>query len=758
MTDRRNQERVEQNDPLQLSDLNFAEKLNESGAFIRQTKPLDPRLNAKGNERQPSDNRARFPEERGRDPWWPTDTPQKQDPARPSRLDREDRPGGWGVHWFDDKDLPLPPRPPEPPPKPNPDTRNDGKITIPDSIQPPVMEDPYARRSVNFNADARALYLTGGLTGAAVYGGTHAMDIRTGRVAPEARTGMDAFWRDHLSPSQRAVPGLKANLNHIDTNVLPQAEIQANATTRTFARETQFRSELVTRLASETPKGPIPPLESDFFKARVDLIKNDAHFTRANLIANAGTAEQVAARQRLFTTFEAEQLATQADNFWAASQARTGAAANLTLAQEGRHRALALVTQAERGSISTASEALLKGAGRGLAVTTGLVATDYMLDSILGNNPDLSNGAHWGLQGLGMPLLLASRASMPAKIIGSIGMVAGSHVLDKTAGPPLGAFSPLARPSLPEVGLATMGALTPAADWRVRAGLAVGGYMLGKSWNYLDDKFEITGKTDLRLQSETAAAIDTEFKSPSYRNFTFAAQEMKKFSDRNEPAAALMIKDWAVDRQGALAIEKDRTIAALMLGHAESMLERGTRVDQDKFDKNGARMLAGKNYDFGGAAANYFNATIANLTEAEKLARANKGRSVTGATINDQYINDLVQIRRESKMSLDKIYDAHDMPAILEEVKANVKSYNSEMRKFGESLKEYVQVVNNNDPRYKAKLMRDLALLHIAYGELETTAGAKSDHYRNALKHLDQSRLLDSSAPDLIALRRLLNR
>lgn len=740
----------------------FIDKKSSSSdnEFGRMVPPLPPEFNAEGQNRQPSKDGARFPEieKRGKQPWWPVDRPPERLPGEEQRrFDREDRPGGWGVKWFDDGPVvtPRPPTKPEPKPEP-PDTRNTGKVVYPDQIQPSLVTDTEARRSVNINADARWLYATGAGTGAAVVAGTHFMDKASGAVPPQERTGLTKFWRDNLSPAERAVPGRLEFLNKIDTEILPAAEVAANAAGRTLARHQGFRTDLATRFIAETPTGPLPQVEQEFWKARVDLVRTDTSFTRANIMTNSGTPEQVASRMKLFTTHDGTQLATQADEFWAASQANKTASDGLAVARETRHGALASVTQAQRGSITTTSEALLKGVAGGLLVTTGAVVTDNLLDRALGNNPDLSNQAHWGLQGIGMPLLLASKYSLPAKIAGSLALIGGSHALDQTYGPPTGTFSPFARPSLPEIGLATAGAMAPVGDGRVKVALAAGGYLLGKTWNYLDAKYELTGRTEPGLRDASIAATEEDIKSPSENSLLFATQEMRKFAEKNEAAASVIIRNWNLEHPNSLAIENERSAGIMMLGYAQAALAKGTRVDQDKFDKVGDRMFAGKDYDFGGQAANYFNAAYDNFKAAEKLSRENQGRAIAGGVIDSSYTSAVLAGQTRTLEALNKIYGAHDIEKVFSELKANVNSHESEMRKFGENLKEHANLLTDRDPRYKAKILRDLALLHLAYGERSIgTNGERREHYDKALGYLERSRQLDNKAPDFGAIYRI---
>ena len=710
---------------------------------------------------QPRSNRPKFPEDTSSKDWWPTDNPVPGAPRWP--FSKEDAAGGWGVHWHERPRLypPMPnpgpdkpPVPPEPPKPPGPVT--DGPITKPDTIQPPRLSDDDARKSVNINADARSIYMTAGLTGLGMGAGVHAADVYTGAVEPEARKGAIAFWRNNLSPSQRLVPERSAALGTIEA-ALPELRTTANAASHTFDRHIRFRTELVDNLVRQTPSTPIPPTEKAWYDARVEIVRENRLFTSENIRLNAGTDIEVAARQKLFTQGEANQMVTQADEFWAANRGNNIAQTALAEGEATRNRAAQMLYQAERGSITTGSQAMIKGLGQGLLLGTVTVGADFAMDKLLGNNPELSNSAHWGLQGIGMPLLLLSKAPMPAKIAGSLALVAGSHLLDQVAGPPTGIFSPFSRPSLPEIGLATAGALVPVQDTRIRAGLALGGWALGKTWNYLDAKYELSGRTEPRLQFETLASVDMDLKKPSSDRFMFAQEQMKNFSNRNDAASSVLIKDWQASSNAMTSIEKERGNAALMMGYGESMLARGSRVDQNKWDKDGRRLGAGLDYDLGGQATSYLRAANGNLQDALKLARENKGRLISSGTIDDAYISQLDYLQTMSRASLEKVYGHHDIPAVYKEVRQNVREHMDEMKVFGENLAQYAKTVSDTEPRYKAKISRDLALIHIAFADTDPSAGGQKEHSENARCYMEQAFKLDPSAPDYAQLLQLMN-
>ncbi len=693
---------------------------------------------------QPNSNYDKFPDTTGRKPWWPTDTN-----PNPQGLSKEDAPGGWGVHWAD----PPPVRINLPPDRPSGPVA-DPPALRPDPIQPPRLGDGDARNSVNINTDARSVYLTAGLTGAAVTTGTHFADLYTGAIEPSQRAGAAAYWRDNFSPSQRLVPQRREVLQAVEAQ-LPELRTEANAAARVFDRQIRYRAQLADTFVSQIPTSPIPQSDFDWYSSRVDLVRNDAQFNAANVMANAGTQAQVDLRQRLFTTDEATQIAAQADDYWRDSALNRAAHDDLADTLFARNRAAQSLARAERGSITTGTEALFNGLGKGLLVGTAAVAADYALDRTLGNNSELSNQAHWGVQGLGMPLLLLSKLSPTTKVVGSLAMIGASHLLDQTVGPPTGAFSAFARPSLPEIGLATAGALAPVADWRMRAGLAVGGWALGKAWNLLDDKLEITGASEPRLRESAQAAVEQDVKSPSLEHFDFAVDEMRKFSDKNDAAAAVMISDWQNSNLPQTAIDKERGTAALMFGYGESALERGSRIDLSKWDKDGKHILAGTNYDLGAQATTYLRAASGNLDQAIEQAKANKGNKVSGGTIDD--ISQLDLEKSHVNQLLEKVYGPHDIPAVYEGVKDAVAGHAEDMRHFGENIAQFYKTMNDSQPRYKAKVARDLAIVHMAFGELDPTEGGKSQHYKDALIYVQEASRLDPKAADQEQIQKLLS-
>ncbi len=694
---------------------------------------------------QPRSNRPKFPWDTTSKDWWPTDVPKPKEP-----VSKEDKPLGYGVHWADQPRIyPQMPGdvkvPPVVPPGPGP---VDGPIRKPDIIQPPRMSDEDARKSVNINADARSIYATAALTGLGMGAGTHYADIYTGAIAPESRTGLAAFWRNNLSPSQRLVPERTAILSEIQAKI-PGLEIDANAAAHTFDRHVRFRTELMHNLANEIPTTPLDPREAAWYRSRVELIQQDRFFSSANIRMNAGTEAEVAARTKLFTNVNAEQMAAQADEFWQANRNSAIAGTALEHGRVAQNQATQMLYQAERSSITTRSQAMLGGIGKGLLIASGTVLADNLMDRALGNSPELSNSAHWGLQGIGMPLLLLSKASTPTKVIGSLAMVGVSHLMDKQMGPPTGIFSAFARPSLPEIGLATAGALMPVQDTRIRAGLAIGGWALGKTWNYFDAKYELTGRTEPRFQYETLASVDADMKAPTLARFQFAQEQMRNLADRNDAASSVLIKDWQASTTSKTAIDRDRGTAALMMGQADSLLARGSRIDRDQWSKTGITIGAGLDYDLGGQASSYIRAAAGNLGDAIKLAKENKGRSIESGVIDDAYIAQLTRLQDSSTQSLNKIYGEHDIKAVYKDIASKVRWNTEDMKTFGENLAQYEQTLKDSDPKFKAKINRDLAMIHLAFGEAESTPAASRNHFDKANYYYQNARKLDPTAADL---------
>jgi hypothetical protein len=698
---------------------------------------------------QPRSNYGKFPDT-NRD-WWPTDHPVPNTPGAP--FSKEDTRGGWGVHWVDAPKVVLP-WPPQSGPTTPPGKIPEGPVYNPDKIQPSRLDDDAARQSVKTNADARSIYLTAGLAGAGVGTGVHMADVYTGAIDPAQRTGAAAWWRNNLSPSQAAVPGRAATLAAAEAE-LPALRGGAVLAQRTFNGQVASRLQLTDNLIAQIPSGPITPSELKWYNARVGVVSDDTLFRPASIMANAGSDAEVKLRQKLFTQAEANEISCQASGYWRDSKLNDQARQALASQETVRDSAATALNSAERGSITTGTEAFLKGAGQGLVVATAAVVADNVLDRALGNSPLLSNQAHWGLQGIGVPLLLLSKASPTAKVLGSVAMVGVSHTLDQYLGPPTGVFSAFARPSLPEIGLATAGALVPVKDMRVRAGLAVTGWLAGKAWNYLDDRYEITGKSEPRLRDAAAAATDQDLNSPTVTRFDFAADQMHKFSDKNDAAAAVLLRDWQNANMDKTSVERERGSAALMLGFGESLLDRGSRIDQSKWDKKGERLLAGLDYDLGGQATSYLRAASSNLSEALKLSRENKGGRLSNGTIDDGYIYQLDSEKNRADQTLDRVYGRHDISAVYTGVRNHVSADYLEMKSFADNLSQYANTLSDRDPRFKAKISRDLAIIQAAFAAFEKAPAEKSEHLSSARAYAEQAGRLDPNAQDLADVKEL---
>ena len=88
------------------------------------------------------------------------------------------------------------------------------------------------------------------------------------------------------------------------------------------------------------------------------------------------------------------------------------------------------------------------------------------------------------------------------------------------------------------------------------------GWLAGKAWKRLDDRYEITGRKEPRLCDAASVAADMDMKMPTI-----------------------------------------------------------SRFDQNKWDKQGERFLSGQDYDLGGQASTYLRAAQSNLHSLPRFAK-----------------------------------------------------------------------------------------------------------------------------------------
>lgn len=653
--------------------------------------------------------------------------------------DRENHHGGWPVRRF-----PHLPGEPGTGPGAGPGT---GPTDIPGPIVKPPRTEDEIRDSIYYNVNGRSLLLAGGLTGAAVNTSIWKLDKITGAVPPEERSGWVKCWRDNFSPSQAAVAERQVGLQIAVDRLRLRTATLDTWTNVMGARDAQ-RTSISEYYRQQTPIAALSDLEQRFFQGRVDVIRDNAKFNRANILANVGTEAEVLARTKLFTADEGARLAEQAEKYWGTVKNRNTALDQVRCAEAARDRAAGVVAQAERGSITTPGNSLMKGLGQGIAVASLTVGADLALDKAMGNDPALKPYSSWGLQGVGLPLMLMSRCNMPTKIAGSLAIVGGSHLIDRAFGAPTGMFSTFARPNVPETVMITASALAPIRDWRIKTGLIAGSWVAGRAYNLLNDRYEFEGKTQTKLQMEARAYLDVDKQERSESTFLEAAARTARFARQNEAAATFVLSDFQTANGTASMLEMQRGRAAALTGLGTVRLENGTRIDRSQNDR-GDRALAGLNYDLGGEAANLLRTAQTSLNDAQGFCRANLGRSVNGRVIDSNEVAQYDRLKAHVQSKLDLIYGEHDIAAVISELKSRVHSQSDDMRKFSEELKQFGDALTDRDPVFKGKIMRDLAVLHIAFGRAASDTGTGREHFVNAARYIERARILDGTNKDL---------
>ena len=206
-------------------------------------------------------------------------------------------------------------------------------------------------------------------------------------------------------------------------------------------------------------------------------------------------------------------------------------------------------------------------------------------------------------------------------------------------------------------------------------------------------------------------------------------------------------------------LEANRGAAILCTAFAESRLAHGTHVNT--ITDTPTYLLQGKDLDLGGKAARDFIIARNNIEAAKKQVQDNLGREIAGKKVEQSEIADLDNVKKRIEAQEAKIYGEHDIAGAVRDLAKWGEGLNAtHMAKIEKDLRDTIAANNNSqDSRYKAKLMRDLAMIYLsgAYakqdGDPQSAAkllGGDTNSGRQALDMTGQPRGFDG-ALDCIA-------
>lgn len=463
---------------------------------------------------------------------------------------------------------------------------------------------------------------------------------------------------------------------------------------------------------------------STAFETLISGASAEAQSAKLGFVRAPGMTAEVIEKAATFTSTEAATLTTYAE----AAASRTAATTTATEATAAMSGARTALTNVEQSVIRPGMMAGLGRWGRAIGEggviglgTVGLnIAADYAISTALGEKPRLTGTSAWGIETALLPMIMLNPKMGIGKKIGySVAAYAGSHIFGSLVGEPGGRFAELGRPSWTEVGLSTLGAVMPFKDWRYRAAAATIGWAVGKGWAIATND----GREPKQDRDEAVVALNQAITGRDQDSFRNGVQEAREIAKINEGAIELMRWDWFRRQSGA---SKDHPMIAW---RGDALLAAGQglgRIDQ------GSRLLNGKNHDqtkryfpdtyvdLGGEGTQALRSAAGTLMMMEDYAKKNPNEVVAGKPIGPEAAQ-AAALRQQVEAELNKVYGQQDVNAIIERVQYMWREGGDmgNLSDFGVKMAAKINATPDTDPRYKAKLCRDLAMVAVAIAEVQ---------------------------------------
>lgn len=284
-----------------------------------------------------------------------------------------------------------------------------------------------------------------------------------------------------------------------------------------------------------------------------------------------------------------------------------------------------------------------------------------------------------------------------------------------------------------------------------------------RAWGLLKD--DVSNRTDNSMMSaiDKFGALSRGDESHGLMAWTnwFKEGNGKTKGARGDSALQVYRTEWLTKQTSSFGsmLEANRGAAILCTAFAESRLAHGTHVNT--ITDTPTYLLQGKDLDLGGKAARDFIIARNNIEAAKKQVQDNLGREIAGKKVEQSEIADLDNVKKRIEAQEAKIYGEHDIAGAVRDLAKWGEGLNAtHMAKIEKDLRDTIAANNNSqDSRYKAKLMRDLAMIYLsgAYakqdGDPQSAAkllGGDTNSGRQALDMTGQPRGFDG-ALDCIA-------
>lgn len=506
-------------------------------------------------------------------------------------------------------------------------------------------------------------------------------------------------------------------------------------------------------------------------QARLEFLKKGLSGSSNAVEAVLGTAEEVAAGQKLFvrgSTQATELMAfANASNLNAEATRALDTARGAMSAKEGALKAAQERGAAEfHGSFTSASfRGLAKGLGVSAATLAAGYGADYLLGQQFGYKPNHDGMGRFLLDGVAIPTIILSDLQPRTKIWMGTAAFLGARTMDFAQG--MGAStetSLLLRPNTIDAIGITGSMLAPIPGKYKAIGIA-STLVLGRGWNY------IARKTGLDGYNSSGEVLDTDL--TNLRTLDTTTQSAGSFDNTVQKAKELGLSDpytlerrliESMNRTNLHPVEQDRATAALAYGLGLARLEQGSRLDVTDF-KPSAYFMQGKKFDFGGLAAEQLNSAVASLEHAKKYAEGHKGETLNGRTMDDAYVRQLDELRSKVLRDLDPVYGEQNMTEVYSTVKGlcrtKVTSILSFMADGPKKLASLGANISPTDAKFAAKLARDLAIANLAYAEQCIEGGNGEDarvFFKAGVDHIDGSEGFEKGHKNVAKLKEIADR
>ncbi|MBX9572680.1 MAG: toxic anion resistance protein [Candidatus Obscuribacterales bacterium] len=741
--------------------------------------PVDPSLNGDPNQNRGADPwRAGYPESSYRGPGQTYENPSGRQPGVPAADD-------WKTQVGDR-------------------VKQQGMPTLPTvPMGGPTAEqlglngvDADKRKNIQDSLDLRTPYYgylaTGAFSGALSNSLVWGLDKKLASMPAETRTGFWKAWearspmmKEHMELARRV---LTANENWMAAD---GARNLANANLEPHGKAL---AGLVKDINKQVKKGVKDEALGELLKRQQAFLGETKNLVPSRMLAQLGTAEEVAAGQKLFDM--TGKQGTVLKEYAAAAEQNALAKSAVTSAESTLQDAHNKLTAATKEGPGPFSGKLMNGAAWGALVSGGTLAAGYGIDKVLGSQfgyeTKTDAATRFLVDGVAIPSIILAGGQGRFKYAAAGGLFLSTRAYEFISG--AGMFegsvqmSAALRPTTADALLIPAAATIPiinapgflgmkAGGWQAMTAQVAAAWAIGRGYNALAyamnwDGHRESGKEQAEMFSK---AFNRDRVSHNIDSFNTAVDKGKTLGKENEAKLELEWTDWQKRDPGdsgdpKLKMSFWRGNATITAALGEFRLDEGSRLsiaghvkgiaEAQHADKE-ERILKGHDLDFGGEALTWLRLAARDIIRMRNYARTHEGEVVDGVKMDAAYDQQLEKMQKRVESQIDKIYGEHKIEEIYDVMLEKTRKDVFAMDKALVKLVEEYEVLRSKDTKYLAKKARDIALGYLAESERATksTNGMDADALgKTAWQYLQRAEQLDPENKDLPKLKKIAGR